>query len=108
MSFQGRCRAFVAQHGLGHTPQIHTLDLVSEVGEIAKALLEGGEYGESPSQHTQAIEEELGDAFFSLIALAESLDVDLEKALGKALDKYETRLAERGSAGSQDEPATTT
>ena len=106
MSFQKRCREFVAQHGLSHTPQIHTLDLVSEVGEIAKALLEGCEYGKAPPQYTLALEEELGDAFFTLIALAESLDVDLETALGKALDKYETRLVERGSAGSWDEPTT--
>ena len=108
MSFQQHCRAFLTQHGLVHAPQIHTLDLVSEVGEVAKALLESNNYGKSPSEPTVELEEELGDAFFSLIALAESLDVDLETALDKALSKYETRLAARGSAGSRDEPATTT
>jgi len=104
MTFQTRSRAFLARHGLSHTPQIHTLDLVSEVGEIAKALLECSEYGKSPSQPTLALEEELGDAFFSLIALAESLNVDLETALEQALTKYETRLAEKGHTGSRDEP----
>ena len=106
MSFQRRCGTFLAQHGLSHTPQIHALDLVSEVGEVAKALLEGSEYGELALQPTVALEEELGDAFFSLIALANSLGVDLEIALDKALEKYETRLAERGIAGSRGEPAT--
>ena len=105
MSFQRRCRAFLARHGLSHSPQIHALDLVSEVGEVAKALLESSEYGELPVGRTVALEEELGDAFFSLVALAESLDVDLERALDGALEKYETRLAERGSAGSRNEPA---
>ena len=38
MTFQTRSRVFLARHGLSHTPQIHTLDLVSEVGEIAKAI----------------------------------------------------------------------
>ena len=71
-------------------------------------MLEASDYGESPSQPTLALEEELGDAFFSLIALAESLDVDLETALEQALTKYETRLAEKGHCGSRDEPATTT
>ncbi|NIV29861.1 MAG: nucleotide pyrophosphohydrolase [Anaerolineae bacterium] len=108
MGFQRRCSAFLTRHGLGHAPQIHALDLVSEVGEVAKALLEGCEYGEQALQPTAALEEELGDAFFSLVALAESLDVDLETALDKALSKYETRIAERGNAGSRDIPATTT
>ena len=108
MESQRRCRAFLTEHSLVHAPQIHTLDLVSEVGEVAKALLEGSDYGGSPSQPTAELEEELGDAFFSLIALAESLDLDLEAALEKALTKYETRLAKQGSAGSRDALATST
>ena len=96
MRFQTRSRVFLARHGLSHTPQIHTLDLISEIGEIAKALLEASDYDESPPRRTLALAEELGDAFFSLIALAESLDVDLETALEKVLAKYESRLAEQG------------
>ena len=102
MRFQTRSRLFLARHGLSHPPQIHTLDLISEIGEIAKALLEASEYGESPPRRTLALEEELGDAFFSLIALAESLDVDLETALEKAVVKYEARLAEKGHSGSRE------
>jgi NTP pyrophosphatase (non-canonical NTP hydrolase) len=105
MTFQTRSRSFLARHRLSHTPQIHALDLVSEVGEVAKALLEGSNYGESAPRSTLALEEELGDAFFSLIALAESLDVDLETALEKALAKYENRLIEKSHCGSQDELA---
>lgn len=108
MTFQTRSRVFLARHGLSHTPQIHILDLISEIGEIAKALLEASDYDESPPRRTLALAEELGDAFFSLIALAESLDVDLETALEKVLAKYESRLAEKGHCGSRDEPATTT
>ena len=48
MMFQAQCRAFLARHELSHSPQLHTLDLASEVGEIAKAILEGSCYGESP------------------------------------------------------------
>ena len=108
MGFQRRCRAFLTRHGLVYAPQIHTLDLVSEVGEVAKALLESNDYGGSAVQRTAELEEELGDAFFSLIALAESLDLELEAALEKTLAKYETRLAERGSAGSRGAPAAPT
>ena len=101
MTFQSRTREFLARHNLAHTPQIHALDLVAEVGEVAKALLEASEYGRSPLEGDEALAEELGDAFFSLIALAESLDVDLEVAFAQALTKYEGRLAARGHPGSQ-------
>jgi NTP pyrophosphatase (non-canonical NTP hydrolase) len=50
--------------------------------------------------------DELGDAFYSLIALAESLDVDLEAALERALEKYRTRLAVQGHPGSADSCST--
>jgi NTP pyrophosphatase (non-canonical NTP hydrolase) len=102
MTFQAQCRAFLARHELSHSPHIHTLDLASEVGEIAKAILAGSRYGESTLQSTPALEAELGDSFFSLIALAESLNVDLETALADTLARYEARLAARGHPGSRD------
>ena len=102
MTFQAQCRAFLARHELIHSPHIHTLDLASEVGEIAKAILEGSRYGESPLQSTPGLEAEVGDAFFSLLALAESLNVDLETALEDTLARYEARLAARGHPGSRN------
>lgn len=104
MNFQARTRAFLVHYGLSHTPQTHALDLASEVGEVAKALLEASDYGQSPLQLSPALTGELGDAFYSLVALAESLNVDLEAALASALDKYQSRLATQGNIGSPDEP----
>ena len=100
MSFQAQTRDFMQRHGLGHTPQTHALDLVAEIGEVAKALLEASDYGRLPPKPGSEMTEELGDAFYSLIALAESLDVDLEAALKSALEKYQTRLAAHGNPGS--------
>jgi NTP pyrophosphatase (non-canonical NTP hydrolase) len=100
MSFQARVRAYLAESGLAHTPQTHALDLASEVGEVAKALLEATGYGRSPVQPNPALREELGDALFSLTALAESLDIDLEDALHSALAKYRARLTRKGHSGS--------
>jgi NTP pyrophosphatase (non-canonical NTP hydrolase) len=102
MTFQTRTRDFLERHGLGHTPQIHALDLVSEVGEVAKALLEASDYGRSSLKPGSALTEELGDAFYSLIGLAESLDIDLDAALEGVLEKYQARLAAQGHAGSVD------
>ena len=106
MTFQTRTRDFLERHALGHTPQTHALDLVSEVGEVAKALLEASDYGRSSLTPSPALNEELGDAFYSLIALAESLDVDLKAALEGVLEKYEARLATQGHAGSADSRST--
>ena len=100
MTFQQRTRDFMVRHGLGHTPQIHALDLFSEVGEVAKSLLQASDYGRSPLKASPALSEELGDAFYSLVALAESLNIDLETALDSALVKYRARLATQGHAGS--------
>lgn len=44
----------------------------------------------------------MGDAFYSLIVLANSLNVDLEETLDLVLDKYNNGL-KKGSAGSQVE-----
>jgi NTP pyrophosphatase (non-canonical NTP hydrolase) len=104
LSFQERTRDFIKHHGLGHTPQTHALDLMSEVGEVAKSLLQASDYGRSPLELSAALSEELGDAFYSLVALAESLNVDLETALYGALTKYEARLAIQGHAGSARPP----
>ena len=100
MAAQVQVQQFLARYGLSHSPQTHALDLASEVGEIAKALLEASDYGRAPLSASAALEEELGDAFFSLLALAESLDVSLEQALQSALNKYEERLVSKGHSGS--------
>jgi NTP pyrophosphatase (non-canonical NTP hydrolase) len=100
VNFQTQVRAFLARHGLGHAPQVHALDLTSEVGEVAKALLEASGYGRTALRPDAALVEELGDAFFSLAALADSLDVDLTAALSAALEKYEARLESQGHSGS--------
>jgi NTP pyrophosphatase (non-canonical NTP hydrolase) len=100
MDLQRHVQGFLAQHGLRHTPQVHALDLVSEVGELAKALLVNSDHGRSPLMPDAALQEELGDAFFSLIALSEGLSIDLTQALGAAMRKYEAQLASQGHSGS--------
>jgi NTP pyrophosphatase (non-canonical NTP hydrolase) len=103
MHLQARVREFLERHDLSHTPQTHALDLCSEVGEVAKALLEASDYGQVPLSADPALAEELGDVVFSLMALAESLDVNVDQALDGALAKYERRLATKGHSGSGPE-----
>lgn len=99
-SMQKAVDKFCELHSLKTTPEHRLIDLVSEVGEVAKEILKMSDYGKKPVKKSREIEEELGDAAFSLAALANNFDVDLETALKKAMEKYSTRL-KKGSAGSE-------
>jgi NTP pyrophosphatase (non-canonical NTP hydrolase) len=99
--WQRQVAAFLRRHELSHDPATHALDLVSEVGELTKELLQATDYGQRSSQLGSGALEEFGDVLYSLLALAEVCDVDADEALGSALRKYERRLAERGEVGSE-------
>jgi NTP pyrophosphatase (non-canonical NTP hydrolase) len=91
---------FVAANGLSAEVEARLLDLHAEVGELAKEWLKASEYGKGEFAAGDAWAEEMGDVFFSLLALAESSGVDLEAALRVALKKYAQRVRQRGDAGS--------
>jgi NTP pyrophosphatase (non-canonical NTP hydrolase) len=98
--FQRAVSRFVQSHGLEAPVHARVLDLVAEVGELAKEALKGAHYGREAFQPTPGWPGELGDAFFSLICLANSTGVDLESALTETLEKYRRRLAATGDSGS--------
>ncbi|MBN1811705.1 MAG: nucleotide pyrophosphohydrolase [Anaerolineae bacterium] len=92
---------FARQYGLLHDPATHALDLVSEVGEVAKEILLATDYGQSPPQFfCPELAGEIGDALYSLLMLAEACGVDADDALSATLQKYERRLTDYGSTGS--------
>jgi NTP pyrophosphatase (non-canonical NTP hydrolase) len=99
MEEQRRVAEFVERHGLEAPPEFRLLDLVSELGEVAKEAAESTDYGDDPSQ-LRVEADEIGDVLFALLAVAESVDVDAGEALDAALSKYETRLDETGSPAS--------
>ena len=94
---QQRVKDLMARYGLGTDPQVRMLDLSSEVGELAKEVLKSTAYGTKPFTPTASLEEELGDCLCSLLCLSQCLGLEGEAALGKALEKYEKRFAERGT-----------
>lgn len=99
MEAQRRVSAFVAENDLDCPPAYRLLDLAAEVGELAADANATSDYGEAPD--SLAVDaDEIGDALFALLALAESVDVDAGSALEASLAKYEERLDETGSAGS--------
>ena len=100
-TWQERVAGFARRHGLLHDPATHALDLVSEIGEVAKEVLLASDYGRRAPEFGPQLAGELGDALYSLLALAEACGVDADRVLTAALVKYEHRLSERGEAGSQ-------
>ncbi len=91
---------FVERTGIDTGEPLRMLDVVSEVGELAKEILKSTEYGKKPFRPTAAWNDELGDVMFSLICLANRTNVDLEAAVIQALKKYRHRVESKGDVGS--------
>jgi NTP pyrophosphatase (non-canonical NTP hydrolase) len=104
MQAQDRVARFCDEHDLEGDPEYRILDLAAEVGEVAGDAAKSSGYGADPDGLAVS-EGELGDALFSLLAVAESLDIDAEAALETSLAKYERRLDATGDAGSETSDA---
>ena len=98
---QKKVSSFVETNELDDSVEIRLLDLVSEIGELSKEFIKGTDYGKKSFHPTKEWEYELGDVLYSLICVANNTNIDMEKALQKALDKYKKRLALKGDLGSE-------
>jgi NTP pyrophosphatase (non-canonical NTP hydrolase) len=98
MDEQARVAAFLDANDLRAPPENRVLDLASEVGELATDVNESTDYGATGGAAVDR--DELGDALFCLLALADELEYDAGAALDEALEKYEARIEDSGSAGS--------
>ncbi|MFB6115712.1 MAG: MazG nucleotide pyrophosphohydrolase domain-containing protein [Candidatus Nanohalobium sp.] len=96
---QERVAEFMEDNDLGGTTAFRLLDLVSEVGEVAKDATKTSEYGESP-EDLDVKKDEIGDVLFSLLAVSNDLGIDAEEAFNDAIEKYEERMNEKGDPGS--------
>ncbi|MBC8331070.1 MAG: nucleotide pyrophosphohydrolase [Anaerolineae bacterium] len=100
LNYQQIVREFTQEHQLQISTVSRLLDLVSELGEVAKDILESTHYGREAFQPSESWDTELGDTFFSLICLANGTQVNLDTALTQVLKKYQLRIAQKGSAAS--------
>lgn len=91
---------FAQKQNLSHSPSVYVLDLISEVGEVAKEMLQATDYGARPFQPLPTLAGELGDVLYSLCQLATAVGVDLDDALAGALQKYAARGQDTGCIGS--------
>lgn len=100
MPEQREVATFLDKHDLHAAPAYRLLDLAAEVGEVASDAAKSSGYGETPDEIAVS-EGELGDALFSLLALADELEMDAGAALAASMEKYEARVRATGSAGSE-------
>lgn len=88
---------YISQFKEGYfSPLAMLARMTEELGELAREV--NHQYGEKPkksSEKEKAIEEEMGDMLFVLICLANSLNIDLEKAHDLVMDKFNTRDKDR-------------
>lgn len=66
--------------------------LTEGVGELARVI--NHLYGEKPkksNEKKQELEEEIGDVIYTLICLANSQKIDLDRAISKSIKKVTTR-----------------
>jgi len=97
---QEKVKEFCEIHKLHCPLEFRFLDLVSELGEVAKEIIKSTNYGKAEFKFREEIKSELGDLFFSLVVIANQLNINLEDALNMVLEKYEKRIRERGTASS--------
>lgn len=70
--------------------------LTEEVGEVARIL--NHQYGDKPKkpdENDQLLGDELADVIYTVLAIANSQNIELDKYLEKAIAKLETRDKDR-------------
>lgn len=88
---------WVTQYKIGYwKPHEIMVRLMEETGELAREV--NHRYGPKPkkaSELTGELDEEMADIIFTLSCLANSLDIDLDTAFRKAMDKCYGRDSSR-------------
>ena len=95
--YQKRVDRWISKHKLGYFKPLEILArLVEEVGELARELNHRfGPKKKKESEKQADLGDELADAIYTIICLANSLDIDLDKHLNRVLDKHDTRDKDR-------------
>jgi len=101
MARQEEVDIFMNQFDLNIRPEFRALDISAEFGETVAEMLKSSGYGGEDIKKTDELVDEFGDLYFALIALANTLNIDLDRALDRALEKYEQRLEEGSGPGSR-------
>lgn len=88
---------YISQFKEGYFPPMSLIvRMTEELGELAREVNHNyGEKKKKASEEASSIEMELGDLLFVMICMANRLDINLEQAFDKVMDKYNTRDSNR-------------
>ena len=94
---QERIDAWISQFEAGYWPPLANLGrLIEEVGELAREINHHhGPKTKKSDEEDGSIAEELGDIIFTVAAIANSLDIDLETVVERNLAKVDSRDTSR-------------
>lgn len=98
---QEKVDMFMNKYDLDIKPEYRAMDIAAEFGEVAAEILALTDYGDEDLENHPQLEEEIGDLYFAIIALANQLGIDLDMALDDVLEKYEQRINETDSPDSE-------
>lgn len=94
--------AWISQFEEGYWQPLAMLARVTEeVGELAREI--NHLWGEKPKKKEEpgaSVDEEIADVVFVLLALANSLEIDMDAAFASVMDKYRKRDGRRWTLGS--------
>ncbi|TYS68419.1 nucleotide pyrophosphohydrolase [Sutcliffiella horikoshii] len=88
---------YISQFKEGYfSPLAMLARMTEELGELSREV--NHFYGEKPKKSTEkenTMEEELGDMLFVMICFANSLNIDLQEAHDRVMEKFQTRDKDR-------------
>lgn len=64
-------------------------------------MLKASKYSTLPFVKNEEFENEFGDVLYNLLSLANETNIDVDKVLNKAIEKYEKRLLAKNNMGSK-------
>ena len=100
-NLQQQVKDFCQTHQLDTPLEFRMLDLISELGEVAKEILKTSNYGNRKFHLQPEFSDELGDVFFTHNS-SQPVRHRSREALQQAIKKYEYRLQTEGSLGSEN------
>jgi len=88
---------WIQQHKLGYFKPLEIMArLTEETGELARELNHRfGPKKKKDAEETKEIGDEISDNIFTLICLANSLNIDLDESFARMMDKIKTRDKDR-------------
>ena len=90
---------FVKQYKMGYWEPLEILArIVEETGELAREINHlYGPKKKKPEEDTKELADEIGDIIFTLCCLANSKNIDLDKAFQKVMDKYNKSIQHKNT-----------